>query len=334
MNPPKATDLDYIHFLIAAQMVFSCTEAANSQPELPKAPAHDAFTRLLQRQPPDTAALWREVEPRVRPSEGILVLDDTTLDKPYARKIELVTRHWSGKHKRVVQGINLQTLLWSDGVAHLPCDCRVYDKPHDPQGGRTKNEHFRAMLEEAQERGFAPRYVLFDSWYGALENLKRIAGYGWHFLTRLKSNRLVNPDRTSNRPVCEVEVPTEGRPVHLKGFGWVRLFRTLAPDGEAEHWISNDLQLSVEQRDQLEHQSWGIETYHRQIKQHCGIERAQCRSARGQINHLLFSLRAFVRLEAHRLRTGTSLHEAKLSIIRDAVRDYLAQPTYTLASTA
>ena len=35
------------------------------------------------------------------------MLDDTTLDKPYARRMELLTRHWSGKHRRVVQGINL-----------------------------------------------------------------------------------------------------------------------------------------------------------------------------------------------------------------------------------
>jgi hypothetical protein len=39
-----------------------------------------------------------------------LILDDSTLDKPYARKMALVTRHWSGKHRRVVQGINLITL--------------------------------------------------------------------------------------------------------------------------------------------------------------------------------------------------------------------------------
>ncbi|MBT9169601.1 MAG: hypothetical protein DDT19_02963 [Syntrophomonadaceae bacterium] len=53
MNPPKCDDLDYIHFLIASQKVFTCTEAARCQPE-GKAPAHDAFTRLLQRQLPDT----------------------------------------------------------------------------------------------------------------------------------------------------------------------------------------------------------------------------------------------------------------------------------------
>jgi hypothetical protein len=32
----------------------------------------------------------------------LLVLDDTTLDKPYARNTELVTYHWSGKGERVV----------------------------------------------------------------------------------------------------------------------------------------------------------------------------------------------------------------------------------------
>ena len=40
-------------------------------------------------------------------------LDDTTLDKPCAKNIELVSRHWSGKHHRVVWGINLLSLVWT-----------------------------------------------------------------------------------------------------------------------------------------------------------------------------------------------------------------------------
>ena len=104
MNAPSCSEADYIAFLIAAQRVFSCTEAARCQPPSPVAPAHDAFTRLLTREPPDTAALWQEARHFVRREEGLLVLDDTTLDKPYARRIELVTRHWSGKHKKVVWG--------------------------------------------------------------------------------------------------------------------------------------------------------------------------------------------------------------------------------------
>ena len=33
MNPPRCDDLDYIHFLTAAQKVFTCTEAARCAPE-------------------------------------------------------------------------------------------------------------------------------------------------------------------------------------------------------------------------------------------------------------------------------------------------------------
>jgi len=100
-----------------------------------------------------------------------LILDDTTLDKPYAWKMALVTHHWSGKHQWVVKGIDLLTLLWTEGQSLIPCNFRVYDKP---QGGKTKNENFQDMLKKAKDRGFAPEYVLI---------LKLIASFGWFFLT-------------------------------------------------------------------------------------------------------------------------------------------------------
>lgn len=331
MNPPKADELDYIHFLIAAQKVFTCTEAARSQPENLDPPAHDAFTRLLKREPPDTGTLWEEARPLVEPERGLLVLDDTTLDKPYSKKMELVHRHWSGKHHRVVSGINLCTLLWSEAGALVPTDFRVYDKPRD---GLTKNDHFRAMLEQANERGFEPRYVLFDSWYSSLQNIKAIRSYGWRWLCRLKSNRLVNPDRGGNVAIREVEIPTEGRVVHLKAYGMVKVFRTVAKDGGAEHWATDNLKMSESDREELEGSGWGIETYHRALKQCCGVERSQARGERAQRNHLGLSLRAFLRLEANRLKNGVTWYEAKLSIVRDAVRRYLAEPLYLLSPTA
>ncbi|GIW27576.1 MAG: transposase [Meiothermus sp.] len=342
MNPPKCNDLDYIHFLIAAQRVFTCSEAARCQPE---APAHDAFTRLLQRQPPDTEALWQEARALVEPTRGLLVLDDTTLDKPYARRMELVTYHWSGKHQRVVKGIALMTLLWTEGQALIslvhghspsregivPCDFRVYDKP---SGGPSKNAHFLEMLRVAKGRGFAPAYVLMDSWYASLENLKGIAGLGWRFLTRLKGNRLVNPEGAGLRPVSEVEIPPAGRVVHLKGFGLVRVFRTVSKDGDAEYWATNDLGMREDQRGELERAGWGIEVYHRGLKGCCGVERAQVRKKASVLGHLLLALRAFLRLEAYRLRTGVSWYESKTSIIREAIRSYLANPIHILHPTA
>jgi putative transposase len=43
----------------------------------------------------------------------VQIADDSTLDKPYAEKIALVHRHWSGKHHAVADGINLITSLWA-----------------------------------------------------------------------------------------------------------------------------------------------------------------------------------------------------------------------------
>ncbi len=135
-------------------------------------------------------------------------MDDSTLDKPYAKHIALVHRHGSGKHHAVVGGINLITRLWSEGDRHVPVDYRVYDKAGDTL---TKNDHFRALLETAHTRGFMPECVVFDSGYSRLENLKEIRAWGWMWLTRLKANRLVNPDQTGNRPVAQVETDTRGQ---------------------------------------------------------------------------------------------------------------------------
>lgn len=330
MNPPKCDAFDYIHFLIAAQKVFTCTEAARCQPEEVDSPSHDAFTRFLIRQPPDPEALWQEAEPLVTRDKGLLINDDSTLDKPYARHMELVTRHWSGKHRRVVDGIHLTTLLWTDGKAWIPTDFRLYD----PSDGLTKNDDFRAMLSQAHERGFSPRCVIFDSWYSSLENLKRLRELDWRWLTRLKTNRSVNPDKTGNMPVEKVEISPEGRVVHLKGYGMIRVFRIVVKDGDTEYWATDDLSMDEPTRMDLGDHAWGIEVYHRGIKQCCGIERCECRSAQAQRVHILCSLRAFLRLEAHRLATTVSWYEAKTRIIRDAIRAYLAQPKYLLTPTA
>jgi DDE superfamily endonuclease len=332
MNSPKCDELDYINFLIAAQKVFSNTEAAKCHPAADSdGPAHDAYTRLLHRCQSDAEALWQEVKPCVSLVGGILVVDDSTLDKFYARMIELVTRHWSGKHHRVVQGINLISLLWTDGEAHLPCDFRVYDKPHDHL---SKNDHFQAMLTTAAERGFQPRLVGFDSWYASLKNLKLVRTCQWPWLTQLKANRLVDQECTGNRPIREVLIPSHGLIVHLKGYGLIKVFKLAAPDGSIEYWATSDLTMTLEQCADNALHMWRIEEYHRGLKQFCGIERAQHRSAKAQRNHIGLSLRAFLRLEVHRLRTGVSWFEAKTAIVREAVRAYLAQPLYTQTSTA
>jgi hypothetical protein len=331
MNAPKVDELDYINFLIAAQRVFSTVEAAKASPDELRQPAHDAYTRLLQRTPPDSGALWQEVQPLINRQSGVLVIDDSTLDKPYARQMALVTRHWSGKHGEVVPGINLISLVWSDGEACLPCDFRLYDKGQD---GLSKNDHFQQLVTQAHERGFEPEVVAFDSWYASLSNLKLLRGYGWDWLTQLKSNRQVSVDRSGNRAVSDLIIPVSGLIVHLKGYGWIKVFRTVGTNGDAEYWATSKLDMTLQQAADYALDAWQIEVYHRSLKQFTDIERGQFRLEIAQRNHIGLAIRAFVRLEVHRLHWQISYFEARSTIIREAIRAYLAHPTLVLQATA
>lgn len=102
----------------------------------------------------------------------------------------------------------------------------------------------------------------------------------------------------------------------------------MVTENHIEYWATNDLSMTDLVRLKLAEWSWMIETYHRGIKQFCGIERCQARSETAQRNHIELALRAFLRLEFHCFVNGISWFEAKSAIIREAVRAYLAHPSF------
>ncbi|MEI6777348.1 MAG: hypothetical protein WCK70_10650 [Chloroflexales bacterium] len=63
------------------------------------------------------------------------------------------------------------------------------------------------------------------------------------------------------------------------------MFRIDTPDGGTEYGATSDLLMSMELRVTTARQAWAIETYHRDSKQFCGIERCMVRGEREQRNH-------------------------------------------------
>ncbi|MDD3052723.1 MAG: transposase [Candidatus Cloacimonetes bacterium] len=326
LNPAKVNEYDYINFLLASSKVFTCTEAERCSISTNNSPSHDAFTRLLQRQPQNTEALWNEVKSFINPKSGYLSIDDSTLDKHYSQNIELVTHHWSGNHHKVVQGINLITLLWTDGNLAIPVDYRIYNRESD---GKTKNDHFSDMMMIASKRGFNPDFVLFDSWYSTTNNLKTLRNLNWNFLTRLKSNRIVNPDKSGNVSINSLEIPLGGMIVHLKAYGFIRIF-VKYKDHAPQFWATDLLGMKPEERDKMNKVAWKIENYHRALKQFCGVDKCQARKEVSQRSHIQFSLRVYLRLEINRIKKGKSWFETKMGIHRDAVANYINNPKYSI----
>jgi len=208
--------------------------------------------------------------------------------------MDLVTDQWRGKPPRGVNGRALLPVGWTEGSSRLPCDLRVDDPP---QGGKTQNEHFPDMLRTAKERGLAPEDGLRDRWESAVEKLTRLVAVGWFFLTRLKSQRLVNPDGAGKRPLEEGNLPPEGRVGPLRGVGFVRGFRTGSHDGGAEDGATTDLERTEEKRKELDGRGGGSEGEHRALQPCWGVENAQGRQAVSLLRPWLLAVRAFLWLE-------------------------------------
>lgn len=181
------------------------------------------------------------------------------------------------------------------------------------------------MLKTAAERGFTPEFILFDTWYASLENLKFIRSFNRLRPTRFECGRHINPDRTEDRPVKEAVLSEQVDIVHLKGYGMIKVFKKVGKEDDFEYWATNDLTMTDPMRLKYAELSRMIETYHRGIKQFRGIERCQARSERAQRNHIELALRAFLGFEYHCFVKGISWFEAKISIVRDCCQGLFSQ---------
>jgi hypothetical protein len=91
--------------------------------------SHDSVNRFLLREAYEPRDLFNEAKRLLNPVGGTLSVDDTVLDKPYSRKMELVGYFWSGKHHAVVKGLSLVALYYTDPQSRsLLVNYRVYDK--------------------------------------------------------------------------------------------------------------------------------------------------------------------------------------------------------------
>lgn len=327
MNKPKC-DLElYVNFLIATQKQYSCLELEKVSPI--ESMAHDSPNRLLNRLLLEPQQLWSVVQNHINPHNGYLAIDDTLLKKPYSSDIELVKWQWSGKDHAVKPGIGIVTVLWHEleGTS-LPVDFRIYQKDKDD---KTKNDHFIDIINSAYERGLCPIYVLIDSWYTAVKNLKAVEEKKWKFIGEVQSNRNVSPADKKGTwvQVKELEfAEKEVKKVWLKNFGPVLVCKRIFKNRDIRYLITNDLELT-NYDNFISHGSnrWSIETMHRGLKQACGLERSYMRKAQAQINHIFCAFVAFIRLELRRLKDSITWYQQKWDIVRDSVRNHLAMST-------
>lgn len=306
----------YCTFLQVTAQRYSAFSLSEVSPE---ALSHDAISRWLGTTTCQPRDIWEAAQRDVLGTQGVIIADETVLNKSRSAKVELVHWQYSGNEHDVIRGIGMLNMLWrrADGTV-MPMDYRIY---HPPEDGQTKNDQFREMLVNAKERGVNPEAIIADSWYSSLNNVKCIRDLGWTWVMGLRKNRVVN----RGEKLEKMMIPKDGLRVHLRGYGWITVYRFVATNGRTDYIGTNMDSPTRENVERLVGIRWSIEVYHRELKQTCGIERCQSRNGRAQRNHIGLSVLSWIRKARTRSMANLSMYQQQWDVLRGAVATNLKQ---------
>ncbi|MEK7103426.1 MAG: transposase [Patescibacteria group bacterium] len=212
---------------------------------------------------------------------GYLIIDDTVITKPYAKKMRGASFVYSSLLNDTVYGYNVVFLCWSNGTITIPLIWKWY-KPNS----KTKIDLALLLLKEAKHRWkLTPEYVLFDTYYAADKLLNLIVSYRWHVVGQLKSNRII-----SAAPIKE-DLTQDGDCLigcvsdHMKG----RIVRH-----DKNFFFTSDLTLTSDEIVTLYEKRWPIEEVFRFLKTELRLEACQARTKQAQKTHLASCVIAYM----------------------------------------
>lgn len=263
--------------------------------------SHDSLTRFLSRSVIDAEMHIRMLffALRTQGRIGSIIIDDTTVNKEFAKVIEGCSWVWSSAKEKVVFGYGLVAICWSDGDTVIPIAWKLYD----PDSGKTRIDLAVELLGYVRKwLKYKPEYVLFDAYYSADKVLRRCRAYGWTYLGRVKKNRTLNG--------------TQARKLHRNPY-WSEVgklscgIRARIVRHGKRYFITNDFDLERKAIATLYGDRWPIEEVFRVLHSTLGLDECESRSLQSQTNHIALCMLAYHVLENEKTRTGTTWYESR-----------------------
>jgi len=346
MPDPKLLDL-YSDYLLAS---FRMATATGLSELTDQALSHDKISRFLGQEAFTAKDYWRCIKPlvrRVEHPEAIIKIDDTIEEKPHTTENEVVTWHWDHSKKPRAghtKGINILNFLYQSPIGiELPIAFEIIRKSEpylDTKSGqvkkrspRTKNEMLRDQLYAISQYNRVPfRYVVWDTWFSAKENFEFVHyTLKKHFIGALKSNRKVAlsmEDKLEGKfhRVDALELQAnQAVTVYLKGLDFpVQLVKQVFTNKDNTtgdlYLVTNDLDLEAPAICTTYETRWGVEVFHKSLKQNIGLEKSPTKHEISQCNHVFAAMIAWTKLELLCFKEQTNHFALKSKIYVKALR--------------
>jgi len=331
MKAQPIADL-YSDYLLAS---FGATTATGLSELLEGEVSHDQVTRYLAGTKKTATDLWRTVKPFVREVQseaGVLIIDDSIEEKPYTDENDIICWHYDHSKDRMLKGINFLTALYSSqGVRvpvgfHLVAKTEKYTDPKTQKEKRrsavSKNEVGQELIKQAVTNRIPFRFVLFDVWFASAETMVFIKHQQHRdFICPLKTNRKVALSVADKHQGRYTRVDTleweayAAKIVYLEGVDFPlvlvkQVFTNEDGSRGIRYLVSSDTTLSFADLTTTYHERWGVECYHKSLKQNVSLAKSPTHTVTTQTNHFFAALCGFLKLE--RLKGKTKLNHFAL----------------------
>jgi hypothetical protein len=312
--------------------------------------SHDQVSRMLNSRRLEPKDWWQMVKPQVRSmqrEDGIMIIDDSIVEKPYTDENEIVCWHYDHAKGKTVKGINFITTLYEAQAIALPVSFELVAKTEtyvDKKTGKekrkspvTKNERYRRMLQTTVANRIPFRYVLNDLWFASAENMRFVKlDLDKEFIMGLKRNRKValsEADKADGQyqRIDQLDLP-EGTTqiIYLEGVPFpLRLVRQVFTNEDGStgvrYLVTSDMTLNADQIITIYQRRWKVEEYHRSLKQNAALAKSPTRTETTQTSHFVAALWSFVKIELLKVRTRKNHYQLKSQLYLSALQQAFHQ---------
>jgi hypothetical protein len=315
----------YSDYLIAS---FDTTTSTGLSRLLDNSVSHDRISRMLSRRELTQQDYWKAIKGIIRQIEtpqGIIKIDDTIEEKPHSTENDIICWHYDHAKSRNIKGINIINFQYQPtlSAAHdfsIPTAFEIIEKKEQyfdsksktvkRRSSKGKNEIVRNRLRVLQQLNKVKfQTVLWDSWYSSNENFDFVhKELKKTFIGAIKSNRtlaLTQKDKLQGKFIKISELAWDKAStftVYLKGLDFPVLLAkqifTNKDNSTGElYLVTNDLNLSETELFEFYQKRWGIEEFHRSLKQNVGLEKSPTKYEITQKNHIFAAMLAWIKLE-------------------------------------
>lgn len=350
MNDYELLDL-YTDYLISA---FGLVTSTGLSELLDKAVSHDKISRMLSRREFTQKDYWHSIKAIVRRVEspnGIIKIDDTIEEKPHSTENDIVCWHYDHTTGHTIKGINIINFVYqghpskasSESKFSLPVAFEIVEKKeqyYDVKSKKVKRRSERGKNELVRNRlRILHHYnkvqfqtVLWDSWYSSVENFEFVhRELEKTFIGAIKSNRKValtakNKQNGKFTKVSALEWhEAQTRVVYLQELDFPVLLAkqvfTNKDHSTGELFlVSNDLNLTHSELFETYGERWGVEVFHRSLKQNVGLEKSPTKYEMTQRNHIFAAMLAWIKLEILSFKNQSNHYGFKSKLYVKAIK--------------